>query len=776
MLELTLIRVLDVLWYPHMAYMVITLAMFCFGLAGIYGSLRPAKTGDETILRARLSFRAHFFALFSLAILPVINFIPFDFNRIAESPVSSLIYFSGIFITLGAPFFFAGLVITAIFSTYSKNIQSLYFWDLVGAAIGCVIIVPFLPKIGTGGLMFCASAFALWASGLFSPNRNWLKLSIIMGVAIFAIPFFIQPTGYLEFSEHSNKRGVKRLKESGLLEMSHWDPISKIDIIDVGRLKFLAYDRGTQSSYIYPFDGDLKKLRSEMPDNARRHFWGRHVFASHFLKRDSNYRALVIGSAGGQETKAALMFGAAHVDAVELVKLVVRLGKEDYAEYNGHIFNHPNVNVYAAEGRSFLRASNKKYDIIQIFSNHTSSSIAAGSGAMAPNYLQTAEAYQEYFEHLSENGILHINHHIYPRMITTAALAWNRMKKKDFQRHVMVFEAANVQDNLPTLLVKMRPWTTEEVQTMETFFKGNRTPVIHPLLPEKSYLTPMFFSGQFSSELKKKIPFNIFPATDDRPYFNFLRKKIAQLEVDPKTFVNLSTAGLLNAQLQGAFPMDIIHLLVTGLASLLFAVMFILVPLYFSESGKVHWPYKKSALGYFACLGAGFIIFELVLIQLFMKLIGYPLYTYSTIVFTLLFSAGCGSYASKKFSIDSTYRWHWPFWGILASGLFLLICHTLVIKLFLTLPVQIRIFAAFAMVFPLGFFMGIPFPLGILAIEKQPRGAIAWAWGVNALFTVIGGLLSGVLSIFIGFKLTIVAALGLYGSAFYLFRRIRFLT
>ena len=55
-----------------------------------------------------------------------------------------------------------------------------------------------------------------------------------------------------------------------------------------------------------------------------------------------------------------------------------------------------------------------------MFSNHTSSSIAAGTGAMATTYLQTAEAYKEYFSHLKDDGILHINHHIYPKMVATA--------------------------------------------------------------------------------------------------------------------------------------------------------------------------------------------------------------------------------------------------------------------------------------------------------------------------------------------------------------------
>ncbi len=85
---------------------------------------------------------------------------------------------------------------------------------------------------------------------------------------------------------------------------------------------------------------------------------------------------------------------------------------------------------------------------------------------MATTYLQTAEAYEEFFSHLKPDGILHINHHIYPRMVTTAAKGWKNMGRTNFRAHVLVFQARDgVQDNLPTLLIRMRPWTREEVDS-----------------------------------------------------------------------------------------------------------------------------------------------------------------------------------------------------------------------------------------------------------------------------------------------------------------------
>ena len=224
------------------------------------------------------------------------------------------------------------------------------------------------------------------------------------------------------------------------------------------------------------------------------HFWTRGVAVSHYLKRDTGAEVLIIGSAAGQETKAALLFNPSRVEGVELVDTVVRLGRGPYAAFIGHIFNDPRVHNQVGEGRSYLRSTDKKFDIVQIFSNHTSSNIAAGTGATTPVYLQTVEAYQEYFSHLKEDGILHINHHFYPRMITTAARAWKLMGRTDFQAHVIVCQRPGG-DTIPTLLIKASPWKEREVAEVEAFLAtrdGDTPPaqmVVNPLDTHATFLS-----------------------------------------------------------------------------------------------------------------------------------------------------------------------------------------------------------------------------------------------------------------------------------------------
>jgi hypothetical protein len=198
--------------------------------------------------------------------------------------------------------------------------------------------------------------------------------------------------------------------------------------------------------------------------------------------------------------------------------------------------------------------------------------------------------------------------------------------------------------------------------------------------------------------------------------------------------------------------------------------VFVFVPLLASPAGRSSWPNKLTSITYFSCLGAGFIIIELTLIQIFMKLIGFPLYAYAAVIFTMLLAAGLGSLAADRFDISPRRRWAVPFIAVLVFGVILWLTYPAVFGLFLAGPIALRILIGALMIFPMGFFMGMPLPLGILALADQPRGAVAWAWAMNGLFTVIGGLIAAIGSIYLGF-----GAMLLIGFAIYIAASIAFL-
>jgi len=797
MLELQLLRVFDAILQQNLAYVVITGAMFAFGLSGVYVALRPSSLTTD-VNRSLAKFAAAF-AASTLLVLPIVNLLPFDYARLGSAPISQAVYFSLLYLTLIVPFFLSGLIFATVFSSYASNIRSLYFFDLTGAAIGCVAFIPLLPRIGPGGLLVVCAGLSLVAAVLFrSDGRRSAAATLGIAALLMAAPF-LKTDGYIDFSEKTNKSGsaisVKQARAAGDVEVTRWDPIAKIDVIkayetnrETGgksiRNRVLAYDGGAQTSRYFPFDGDYAALRQSLErdlSDVTRHFWNRSVVVAHWLKADTDADVLIIGSAGGQETKAALLFNPKRVDAVEMVRAVVDLGRGDYSEYIGNIFRDPRVNLQVGEGRHFLRSSGRSYDVIQILSNHTTSSMAAGTGASSPVFLQTVEAYVDYFSTLRDDGILQVNHHIYPRVIATAAAAWTEMGRKEFRRHVVVYER-RPWDNIPLILFKMSPWTAEEMAKLDAFMlrrtdsvRDRYFLVEHPLKPDQSFLSNEFYSGNLSDETAEIVPYRVKPATDDQPYFNFLRKHFGPIEADPAVYLNSSTAFRLNSQLNVALgiPMDVLHWFVSGGIAIFFAVVCILVPLYFTDAGRARWPGEFASLLYFSCLGAGFIVVELTLIQVFTKFVGYPLYTYSVVLFTMLMAAGLGSLAAQAMGVTPRDRWSVPFVGIFVTGCLLWLISPWIFERFQATDLVTRIAITVGSIFPMAFFMGFAFPLGILAIKNRPTGAVAWAWGVNGLFTTIGGLGASLSMILVGFKATLAIGLSMYLLATVAFVRLR---
>ena len=791
-LELMLTRVFDVTLTPNLSYFVVSLAIFSFGVAGLLATLWPLDPQKD--IRGVLVACCAGFTVAVLLLNPIINALPIDYHRIVKAPLTTVLAFCALYLTLLVPFGLAGYVLITVFSTYAARIQRLYFWDLIGAGIGTLIVVPFILKIGPGGLIVCAAALGLIAAALFSPWRIGSIVCAAAAVAIAAVPV-MRGQNYIPYRYHLDKRDILTAVQQGRDELVRWDPISRIDIIDqtLGRetsgaaqqginRKAIEYDGGNQTSYFYQFDGNLPALRARIsndPQLANVNFWQIGVLASHYLERDTHQSVLVIGSAGGEETKAALMYGAKRVDAVELVPTVMRLGLGRYSPYIGNVLHNPAVHPHVGDGRSFLQHSHRDYDIIQLYSDYTSSSIAQGTGAVSPMYLYTAEAFTQYFSHMTPNGVLQINNFSYPRMITTAALAWQRMGLTDFQAHVALYFCPS-QITLPTLLIKMRPWTPAEIATLNAFLGSPKIApkerlylMEDPLDPAKSFLPAVFYSGTYPAWLARQIPADFAPVTDNWPYYGNLRKQLGTVAARPGNFLDPGTEYVLNSSIIRHVPMDVIHFFLTGAASVLFTILLVIVPLRFSRVGREEGSAALPLLTYFSCLGAGFIILELVFIQKFMNLIGSPLYTYSTVIFTLLCAAGLGSVASERLGIGPRQRWSRPFLALISIGLALLVWYPDIARLILALPLAGRVALSGALLFPLGFFLGMPFPLGILAIESQPRGAIAWAWGMNGIFTAAGGLLAALLSLEEGFDFTILVALACYAGALAVFPRMR---
>jgi hypothetical protein len=80
-------------------------------------------------------------------------------------------------------------------------------------------------------------------------------------------------------------------------------------------------------------------------------------------------------------------------------------------------------------------------------------------------------------------------------------------------------------------------------------------------------------------------------------------------------------------------------------------------------------------------------------------------------------------------------------------------------------PDAARIAISAALIAPLAFFMGMPFPLGLARVDPADARLLAWAWGINGCASVVGAVLATLLAIHVGFTAVVLAALVLYGVA-----------
>jgi spermidine synthase len=765
LLELTLTRIFDVILQSNLAYLIVSSAMLGFGLGGIFVLLKPLPEFPTEKLLAIASLAFCFSVLF---LFPAMKWLPLNVANIPDHPVQQLPCFGILYLVLLVPFFFSGLVIATALTRNSDKIHRLYFWDLFGAGLGCLCIFVLPPAIGAEEtLLVVAAAGALGAAFFVRKTGLLRKSGVIISLLLAAASIVF--SNKIEFRHLIPKRGIERQK----MEFSRWDPVSKIDVLKDEASPFkkrIAYDGGAQSSMMHAFDGDFEALRARYfhAKEPLRYNSGKYVALAHWLKRTNEPRTLIIGSAGGQETLAALTWGASHVDAVEMVGTVVDLCKGPYAGFTGNIFNHPKVTLVCDEGRSFLRHAGKRYDIIQIHSNHTTSSLAYGSGGAIPIYLQTVEAYEDYLSHLTDDGILQINYFVYPRMITTAAQAWARLHPgQDFRQHLLITSGYGI---MTTFLVKASVWTKEEVGAVRQFlskgFANDLTQkyrlIYAPGETEAANVPTEFFEVPLNRSFRASLPYEVFPPTDDQPFFRDLRKNLREIEADTAGFVPADTAEFMNASLVGFIPMEKIHLYLLGGFSIVVATVFVFGPLMRLRRQGLSSPVAIPALVYFSCLGAGFIMCEIVLMYKLVLLIGHPIYSMAAVIFTLLVSAAAGSFLSEYL----VRRWQRR--AILVIPLFgfalalLLIAFPVLRDLTLGMGQVSRILLVSAFLVPIGIPLGMPFPIGVQALSSAAPNLIPWAWGTNAFTTVVGSVLSVVLSIKFGFDVTLCIAIAIY--------------
>jgi hypothetical protein len=153
---------------------------------------------------------------------------------------------------------------------------------------------------------------------------------------------------------------------------------------------------------------------------------------------------------------------------------------------------------------------------------------------------------------------------------------------------------------------------------------------------------------------------------------------------------------------------------------------------------------------------------EMVLLQRFTLFLGQPVYTFAVVLSGLLISTGAGSLVTGRFRQAS--RWSLvPMVALILAALAamaLLTPYVFSMGLGLTLPW--RVFISVALIVPLGFLLGMPFPYGLRIVADEVPALVPWGWGVNGFFTVIGSVSSVILAMAFGFRIVLAAAATCY--------------
>jgi hypothetical protein len=195
------------------------------------------------------------------------------------------------------------------------------------------------------------------------------------------------------------------------------------------------------------------------------------------------------------------------------------------------------------------------------------------------------------------------------------------------------------------------------------------------------------------------------------------------------------------------------------------AAVFLLLPFVLIRRIWAALPRKGLSAVYFASLGFGFIFFEIVLIQRLTLFLGYPTYSLTVTLASILLFTGIGALLSGRYQHHRERVIPILLVAIVALTFFYQYALPELTDAFLSWPLGARVALAFVVLAPLGICLGTFMPLGLSTVAgmtEYPREYVAWGWAVNGFASVIGAVLTTILAMTFGFRVVLFVALGAY--------------
>lgn len=795
--QLLLTRLLAFVFWHHLVYLIISIALLGYGvsstlLAIAYERVRALPESVFLGLNLALFAASGLAGLFFLNVLDV-DLVDFVQGSLADVAASALPLLLAYLVFL-LPFFFAGNVVVYLFFAYPGAANRLYFYDLVGAALGCLLYVPLIRHAGAvGGILLCllaavaGSAAVLWEGR----SRRGGRLLLAAAAALAAALVALYPGRVFQPTPDSAKLLARAFdpekNPSSRLEHSAWDVVTRVDVVSGGDAPIdLDWTQIIPGHKLVTFDGDaVSHIPGHSADFPTAVDVAEFEANSHYMPLLGDTRGgdhAVIGLGGGPDLATSLLLRPRSITGVEINAALIEALTTRFADFGGRLFQRPQVRIVHSEGRSFLRRERRSFDLIFMSGVDTFTALNTGAYVLAENYLYTVEAIRDYTSHLTAGGKLFILRWLLPskpretlRLFATVLESLGESGVESPHRHVLVL--AYQRGFSPGItLVKKSPYTEEEcrrildaIASRHPDFRFLYLPLpvatwARAAAPEARYfigLEQAYRAGQ-EEVFFDRYPFDVEPVRDDRPFF-FKYYKLSTL------FRDTWQAFVSTGPVHGYWSyLVFLLILVTAAAAV---ALFIWAPL--ARYRRAGLESRDSALAtlYFAALGLGFIMLEIVLMQKFALFLGHPMYSITTVLGGVLLGAGVGSRAAERWAETPARGVSLAFAGVTATVLLLAFTADPALDALLGLDLPLRIAVCAAAVAPLAFFLGFFFPLGLRVVTRRDARYVPWAWGINAGFTVIGSILAILAAMAVGFDTVMLLAAAIYGAGVLAIRR-----
>jgi spermidine synthase len=769
-LEIDLTRLLAVAQFYHLSFMIVSLALLGFGASGTLLAVWPRlRSGSPHRTLSRLGWG---FAATTLGAYLLTLYLPFDSFAVAidrrQWGVLALHY-----LALSTPFACCGLAVSLLLAAFPEYGHRFYAANLVGSAIGCLLAVLLSLWVGGEGVVALAGALGIAAAWVCTSARQTARLVrlvrhvVYLGAVLLLVVAALRVPAWFEIRLSPYKDLSYLLLYPDAEPLSQrWNSISRVDVVRSSSIRSLP---GSGFSCAHPppaqlgltVDGDSLSPISQVSTGFSELPYTDCLLSALPYRLRPGARGLVLEPSGGFGVLVALGERAGSVTAVVANPLVVEAVRQQ-GVWAGHIYADPRVQVVTEEGRSYVKRTQARYDVIDLALTEPQRTIVSGAYSLSENYAYTVEAFLDQLDRLTPDGLLVVTRWLQvppSESVRAFALAVEAVERSGGTPETDIVALRSYRQMM--ILVRRSAFTGDELRTVRRFAEERRFDLVYlpdlrpdevnrfSVLPESSYYNACrsLLDATDRDAWARSYTFDVRPPTDDRPFFGHFFRWQQMPEL-------LAVAGYTWQPFGGAGYLVLLVLL--GLA-VLAAGLTILLPLAIVQGATLSRKGGGRVLAYFCLLGLGYLSVEIPLMQRFSLFLGHPTWSMAVVLFGILVFSGIGSRLSARVPIRAVLIGVPALVGGYVLGLPVLFEWGLVFPLWARLLVSIVTLA------PLGLLMGMPFPKGV-ALLRQPS-LVAWAWAGNGALSVIASILAALISLGWGFSAVLAIGAGCYLAA-----------